>query len=417
PISVRGKAIGRLEIADVWNKDVEAGEVVTAIAEQLSAHIETLRLSEQTQAALGEAEQAHREAERRATELAAINRVVAVAASSFNLQAILGATASEIVQVLNARNSGIALLDDSRQNLTVIADHNISPDEASAAGVAIPLANNPSSTRVIETRRSLVIANAQTNPLTEPIHALLRERQTQCLMIVPLLARGEAIGTIGVDTTDPDRTFTSAEVSLVETIAGQLAGAIENVHLFEEVERHGTELRALFAAMTDVVLIYDKEGRYVRIAPTNPSLLYRLPDDMIGKTIHEVMPRAKADELFAYIQQALETRQSVNAEYQLDIGEASLWFYATVTPLGEDKVFWIARDITERKQAENALAKHAVELETVARVSTAASSVLQVEALLQEVVDLTRSSFNLYHAHIYLLDETGDILALSAGAG
>ena len=417
PISVRGEAVGRLEIADIWNEDVEAGEVVAAIAEQLSAHIETLRLSEQTQAALGEAEQAHREAERRATELAAINRVVAVAASSFNLHAILEATATETVQVLNARNSGIALLDESRQNLTVIADHNVSPDEASAVGLVIPLANNPSSIQAIETRRSVVVANAQTNPLTESIHALLRERQTQCLMVVPLVARGEAIGTIGIDTTDPARTFTSAEVSLVETIAGQLAGVIENIHLFEEVERHGTELRALFAAMTDVVLVYDKEGRYVRIAPTNPSLLYRAPDDMIGKTLHEVMPKPKADELFAYIQQALETRQSVNAEYQLDIGEVSLWFFATVTPLGEDKVFWIARDITERKRAENALAKHAVELETVARVSTAASSVLQVEALLQEVVDLTRSSFNLYHAHIYLLNEAGDMLALSAGAG
>src|SRR6266550_4048558 len=38
------------------------------------------------------------------------------------------------------------------------------------------------------------------------------------------------------------------------------------------------ELEALFAAINDVILVLDAEGRYVKIAPTNPSLLYR-PDD------------------------------------------------------------------------------------------------------------------------------------------
>ncbi|MBI3244807.1 MAG: GAF domain-containing protein [Chloroflexi bacterium] len=372
--------------------------------------IVSARLFNQTQKALAETS-------RRNEELATLNRVVEVAASSFNLPSILQATAKEIVEVLKARNSGIALLDETRRYLNVVADHNTSPDEPSSVGVSIPLDNNPSSVHVIETRRSLVIAHAQTDPLTEPIHDLLRQRQTECLMIVPLLARGEVIGTIGVDTTDPARAFRPDETALVETIAGQLAGVIENVHLFEEVEHNATELSALFAAMTDVVLVYDKDGRYVKIAPTNPSLLYKLPEDMLGKTLYEVMPKPKADELHALIREALETHQPVNAEYQLQIDGNDLWFFATVSPLGEDKVFWIARDITERKRAENILAKRAVELETVARVSTAASSVLQAEALLQEVVDLTKSSFNLYHAHIYLLNETGDTLVLAAGAG
>src|SRR6266545_2937641 len=35
------------------------------------------------------------------------------------------------------------------------------------------------------------------------------------------------------------------------------------------------ELEALFAAIDDVILVLDAEGRYVKIAPTNPSLLYR----------------------------------------------------------------------------------------------------------------------------------------------
>jgi GAF domain-containing protein len=36
---------------------------------------------------------------------------------------------------------------------------------------------------------------------------------------------------------------------------------------------------------------------------------------------------------------------------------------------------------------------------------------------LQEVVDLSKEAFKLYHAHIYLLSEGGDTLELTAGAG
>jgi signal transduction histidine kinase len=50
-------------------------------------------------------------------------------------------------------------------------------------------------------------------------------------------------------------------------------------------------------------------------------------------------------------------------------------------------------------------------------VSTAASTILDADRLLQEVVDLTKARFGLYHAHIYLLDESGEALTLAAGAG
>ncbi|HLB49263.1 MAG TPA: GAF domain-containing protein, partial [Anaerolineales bacterium] len=74
-------------------------------------------------------------------------------------------------------------------------------------------------------------------------------------------------------------------------------------------------------------------------------------------------------------------------------------------------------DITERKQVEAALAKRATELETVARVSTAASTILNVSELLQAVMDLAKSNFGLYHVQAYLLSEDERELVLTAGAG
>jgi PAS domain S-box-containing protein len=89
---------------------------------------------------------------------------------------------------------------------------------------------------VVETGQSLVLPKAYEHPLTTPIHGLLRQLNTECLMIVPLRARGEVVGTIGLDTDQPEREFTLEEVSLAETVAGQIAGAVENARFAQQLE-------------------------------------------------------------------------------------------------------------------------------------------------------------------------------------
>ncbi len=115
------------------------------------------------------------------------------------------------------------------------------------------------------------------------------------------------------------------------------------------------DLRALFASMRDVVLVLDAQGQYLQIAPTNPDLLYKPTAELLGRTIHEVLPAAHADNILHLIRQALETQEPVHIEYSLPIGESEIWFDGTVSPMGEDKVFWIARDITKRKRADESL--------------------------------------------------------------
>jgi len=61
--------------------------------------------------------------------------------------------------------------------------------------------------------------------------------------------------------------------------------------------------------------------------------------------------------------------------------------------------------------------RRAVELATVAEVGTATATILETDKLLQEVVDLSKERFNLYHSHIFLLDEKGENLVLASGAG
>lgn len=61
--------------------------------------------------------------------------------------------------------------------------------------------------------------------------------------------------------------------------------------------------------------------------------------------------------------------------------------------------------------------KLVAELGTVAEVGVAITTIRNVDELLQQVVDLTKERFDLYHAHIYLLDSEENSLVLTNGAG
>lgn len=75
------------------------------------------------------------------------------------------------------------------------------------------------------------------------------------------------------------------------------------------------------------------------------------------------------------------------------------------------------RLLDETELSRQQLDKRAAEIETVAQVSTAAATILDPQALLQSVVDLTQYSFNLYHLNVYLLAEGGRTLEFAAGTG
>jgi PAS domain S-box-containing protein len=84
---------------------------------------------------------------------------------------------------------------------------------------------------------------------------------------------------------------------------------------------------------------------------------------------------------------------------------------------GEASILTTFADITDGIRAQESAAKRAAELQTVAEVSTTTTTTLEPDRLLQSVVDLTKERFGLYHVHVYLLNETWNTLLLASGAG
>ena len=75
------------------------------------------------------------------------------------------------------------------------------------------------------------------------------------------------------------------------------------------------------------------------------------------------------------------------------------------------------RSEVEHEQLLVDLEHRALQLQTAAEISHAASSILDLNELLSQTVELIRDRFKLYYTGLFLIDETGQWLVLHAGTG
>lgn len=242
PLQVRGEAVGELLIDENGAAlDDEASSLVAEVAERLSAHLENLRLTHQTESALANAE-------RRSAELGLLNRVVTEIAGTLDLRQSLQIVVEELVGATAADQARIALLNEERTALTVMAEEYDETRAPSAMGVVIPVEGNALTQEVIDTREPVIVDNALTSPRTRPIHGMLREQGIQSMAIMPILAGEEVIGTVGLDILEQGRAFSAEELRLAQTVIFQAATSIQNAHLFEQVQTALAETRVLYQA-------------------------------------------------------------------------------------------------------------------------------------------------------------------------
>ncbi|GAB4565451.1 MAG: hypothetical protein Fur0017_02510 [Anaerolineales bacterium] len=377
--------------------------LIRQVTDQLSLALENARLFQETQ--------------RRAQELSIVNQVVSSVSGSLDLKSTLQTIADNMARLLNAGHVAISLINNEKTNLEIMADASSTLELSTDIGLLIPTVGVPVTEQVLRSKKPVFVRDVQNSPLTAPITDTLARRGTKNLLVMPLIADVEVIGTIAVDFFEVDRVVTQDELRLLETIMLQTATAIQKSRLFERIDDSEKNLRTLFNAMDDIVLVINKDGRYEQIAPTNPSLPIRPPEDLLGKTFHEFLPQDVADDFLGRVREALASPQKVTFEYELPIEGQKLWFLANISKMDENRVFWVARDITERKIAEEAIRRRNQYLAVSAEIGKLITSILDLNTIFARTVNLITDRFSFYHAAIFIVEETGFNALLKEATG
>lgn len=137
-----------------------------------------------------------------------------------------------------------------------------------------------------------------------------------------------------------------------------------DVQIQYDAARTPVRLDTLLATISDVIVVVGKDGRCLEIIPTNAAATLGWSADvarertawLLGKTLYEVFPPDDAARLQNAITNALQTRKLQTVEHASDIWERRIWFSTAISPLSEDTVVWVSRDITALKDAFDRLA-------------------------------------------------------------
>ncbi|MGA2503509.1 MAG: GAF domain-containing protein [Anaerolineales bacterium] len=184
-------------------------------------------------------------------------------------------------------------------------------------------------------------------------------------IFTPLKVGDETIGILAV--TGPG--ISTADIPAIAAFGNQAAIALQNARLYEQAQQEiverthaeealaasDAELRALFSSMQDVVMVIDRSGVYLKVAPTNPELLVVPDGGLVGKNLRDIFPHEQAENFIQVVQKVLDTKQTIQIQYDLVVGGKIVWFETSISPMTETSTLWVARDITERFMAEKAL--------------------------------------------------------------
>ncbi len=215
----------------------------------------------------------------------------------------------------------------------------------------------------------------------------------------PIMVTGTKIGRIQL-TDEFDRTWTASESDVIQATADQLAQHIENLRLLAQMQRYQAQAEEVARRLTG-----EGWNALQDRGDVAPGYVYDLNEvKLLGKN-----HKSASD---GFMKQPLRVHNQNIGELAVEGDEDSEAATEIISAVAEQLSGHI-----ENLRLADINEKRAYELATVATVSTTASTVLDPDQLLQSVVDLTKERFGLYHAHIYLADDTWKTLLLAAGAG
>ena len=138
----------------------------------------------------------------------------------------------------------------------------------------------------------------------------------------------------------------------------KLQGTAQDVSERKEVgidlQESETQLRNLFSGMKDYIFVLNGEGRCLKVAPTKANIESNA-SVKLNQTVQQHLQQQVGDRFVETIQQVLRTKKSAEIEYSLAIMGKEQWFSTIVSPLDQESVLWIVRDIGDRKLLEQEL--------------------------------------------------------------
>lgn len=174
--------------------------------------------------------------------------------------------------------------------------------------------------------------------------------------------------------------------------------------------------RAFLNAIPDLMFRIARDGTYLDFKADHEQDFAFTPDEMLGRTVYDVLPPEVAQQRMHYIEQALTTRETQIFEYPLLNHGENRDYEGRIVVSGEDEVLAIMRDITDRKRAEAQLRNNTERDRLLGQIALRIHRSLNLDQILTTTVAEVRQFLQADRVFIGQIDPTwqGRVVAESA---
>jgi len=229
PVKARDENVGKISIQGLSPEDKEALELANVVAERLGAHIESLRLFEETR-------HGQLELDKRARQLAGVAEISTASSQELDVDKLLNTVVHLTQRQFGLYHAHIFTYNENTQELHIAACgwQEGNEHEGTHETGSIPLDKEQSLVaRAARTGRAVIVNNVFTEPGWLP-NPLLPETASE--MAVPLVIGDRVLGVLDVQS-DQVNAFTQEDADIQTTLASQVATAMQNARSFTQAQR------------------------------------------------------------------------------------------------------------------------------------------------------------------------------------
>jgi PAS domain S-box-containing protein len=409
PLLIEGKPLGVLVVeSDRPQAFGKADlEILTAAANQASIAIARARLLAAER--------------RRADEQEALLDTLRDLSGELELGTLLQAVLDRAVHLLGVSGGELAIYDQARRELTVVANNNTGQV---SVGTRV-LVGEGAMGHVAETHEPLIIDDYQVWAGRSDQYAKVEARAA---VVLPLLIGGRLVGAMDFWHSDETRRFDDADVRLACMFAPQAAVAIENARLFTDARRQKQYFAELVRNSPVAIVTLDVDHNVVSCNPAFEDLYGYTEDEVTGRNLDDLITdEATRAEAVSYTEQASgHTVKGIGRRRRQDGSMVDVEVLAVPVIVDGERVgmMGLYHDVTEllsaRKAAESAsqaksrfLASMSHELRTPLNAIIGYSEMLQEDAADVGQEEFVPDLEKIHAAGRHLLTLINDVLDLS----
>jgi PAS domain S-box-containing protein len=278
-----------------------------------------------------------------------LDRLPVILESAFNHNQADAARRANPLKVLYAAGN-LAEIETTRRHFAVQADHIHLDIVTTGAEALTTLRDNPAGHHAIlldfqlrEPHALHILRELSLNKQDTPVVLLCNETDEE------LARQGLKLGASSCVVKRPGYLY-------------QLPWELEQAYSRADLQRREAALnaseernRAILNAIPDLMFLLNREGTYLEYHARSDNVLFKPPEEFLGKNQSEILPPDLAAEFSRRFVDVFASDHPVLLEYTLSLLEGSKTFEASMVRCNGDKVLAIVRDITERKEAEQSL--------------------------------------------------------------